>query len=400
MGKGNVLVLGNSGVGKSTLINAVLGENVAKTSYGTQGTTKELSIYENEDVSFRLIDTVGFEPSFVKERQAINAVKKWSRERAEAGNDDNAVNVIWFCVEGTASKLFPTAINDLSKATSMWKSVPVIAVITKSYSIPDRAENIKMVEDAFSEHKRYNGNLPDIIPVVAQTYELNETAFAPPEGIDELIELTNAKLPEGIKAGESDLQKFKLMRNRALAHGLVSSITAGGAAVGAVELPGGIADAAILTPVETAMIHGLAKIYGIPEDPEYDAFLEGIIGAGAAAAVAKGIISIIKLIPGLQIAGALLNAIVAGGIIASLGEVAIYAFEQVYLGKKTLGEIDWLKKLEEKIGSDEFSKKIEIIAEEIQKAGKIDKQTVISIVLKVLFTKTDTQSDSDNETGN
>ena len=46
MEKGNVLVIGNSGVGKSTLINAVLGEDVAKTGWGTNGTTDRLEIYE------------------------------------------------------------------------------------------------------------------------------------------------------------------------------------------------------------------------------------------------------------------------------------------------------------------------------------------------------------------
>ena len=52
MNKGNVLVIGNSGVGKSTLINAVLGEQVAKTSWGTEGTTIELKIYDKESVPF------------------------------------------------------------------------------------------------------------------------------------------------------------------------------------------------------------------------------------------------------------------------------------------------------------------------------------------------------------
>ena len=44
METGNVLVIGNSGVGKSTLINAVLGIEKAKTGYGISETTNELEI--------------------------------------------------------------------------------------------------------------------------------------------------------------------------------------------------------------------------------------------------------------------------------------------------------------------------------------------------------------------
>lgn len=76
MEKGNVLVIGNSGVGKSTLINSVLGDEKAKTGYGTTGTTDRLEIYESEEIPFRIIDTVGFEPSLIKGRNAINEVKK------------------------------------------------------------------------------------------------------------------------------------------------------------------------------------------------------------------------------------------------------------------------------------------------------------------------------------
>lgn len=167
MERGNVLVIGNSGVGKSTLINAVLGENCAVTGYGTSGTTDKLTIYESKSIPFRIIDTIGFEPSFVKERKAISAVKKWSKESVKAGKEDTQINVIWFCVEGTSSKLFPKAIKDLSRATSMWPSVPVIVAITKSYSVPERAQNIEMVHNAFATQKRYSKNLKKVIPVVA-----------------------------------------------------------------------------------------------------------------------------------------------------------------------------------------------------------------------------------------
>ena len=149
---------------------------------------------------------------------AINAVKKWSKNCTKDDGDNN-INVIWFCVDGTSRKLFPKAIQSLSRATSIWKTVPVVVVITKSYSVSDRKENIEMVQNAFAMQKKYSKNLKKIIPVVASTYGLNETAFEPPEGITELIDITNELMPDGIKAGENDIANFNLKRKRGLALG-------------------------------------------------------------------------------------------------------------------------------------------------------------------------------------
>ncbi len=340
MKKGNVLVIGNSGVGKSTLINSVLGTDVAKTGYGITGTTTDLEIYGDESVPFRVIDTIGFEPSFFKEQRAINAVKKWSKDSAKVGNEDTQISVIWFCVDGTSSKLFEHTIQSLSRATKMWKSVPVIVVITKSYSVPERAKNIEMVQNAFASQTKYGKNLKKIIPVVASTYELNESAFAAPEGITELIETTNELMPEGIKAGEKDVAEFKLNRKRALAQSVIGVATTSAAVVGAVPIP--IADAAILAPLETAEVNAIAKIYGIKNDEKSRQFFNSIVEVGTVSLAAKTVISTLKAVP---IAGSVLNAIVAGAIAVALGEGTAYAFEQVYLGNKTVEDVDWVTKV-------------------------------------------------------
>ncbi|MDR0885109.1 MAG: GTPase domain-containing protein [Clostridiales Family XIII bacterium] len=237
MNKGNILVIGNSGVGKSTLINAVLGEDCAETNWGSEGTTRELELYETDAIPFRIIDTVGFEPSFFKERRAINAVKKWSKESAKSGHEDTGINAIWFCVDGTARKLFPKTINNLSKATAMWKSVPVIVVITKSYSVPEREQNKKMINSAFAKQKSYSKNLCEVLCVVASTFTLNDTAYAPPEGISELIDITSKIMPEGVRGSANDIAKFKLNRKRALSQATVGAATAAGVVVGAIPIP-------------------------------------------------------------------------------------------------------------------------------------------------------------------
>ena len=58
MNVGNILVIGNPATGKTTLINAVLGEDCTRTGWGSRGKSLELELCEAEGVPFRLIDTV------------------------------------------------------------------------------------------------------------------------------------------------------------------------------------------------------------------------------------------------------------------------------------------------------------------------------------------------------
>lgn len=343
MDLGNVLVIGNSGVGKSTLINAVLGKNVAKTGWGTSGTTDSLEIYESDQVSFRIIDSIGFEPSFIKERKAINAVKKWSKESAKDGGSEKQINVIWFCVEGTTSKLFPQTIKNLSRATSMWESVPVIVVITKSYSEPEREKNIEMVNSAFAQQNKYSKNLKRVIPVVAEPFVLNDTAIAPPAGITELIDATNDVMPEGIKAGAADISAFKLKRNRILAQSVVGTSVAAGITVGAVPIP--FADAAILAPLEIVEITAIASVYEINKGEATKNLINSMAEVGTVSAAVKTVISGLKAIPGINVASSILNAVIAGSIVAALGEGSAYVFEKIYLGEKTVDDVDWVRKV-------------------------------------------------------
>lgn len=384
MDRGNVLVIGNSGVGKSTLINAVLGEDVAVTGWGTSGTTDKLEIYESDAIPFRIIDSVGFEPSFLKERKAINAVKKWSQESVKDGHEDSQINVIWFCIEGTTSKLFPKAIKDLSAATSMWESVPVIVVITKSYSVPEREQNIQMVHNAFATQKRYAKNLNAVIPVVASTYTLNDSAFAAPEGITELIDATNNVMPEGLKAGDKDVSTFKLKRKMAIAQSIVGASTVAAAAVGAVPIP--FADAAILGPIEVAEINALAHLYEVKDNEDSKKFVSSIVEVGTASVAAKAAISALKAIPGVNIAASVLNAAIAGSIAAAIGEGSIYAFEKVYTGEKSVADIDWVKKIIESKLSNEFIDKATNVIKEASENGNIkDIGKFVSKIVEAAF---------------
>lgn len=386
MKKGNILVLGNSGVGKSTLINAVLGDDRAETGFGISGTTKELKIYESELLPFRVIDTIGFEPSFIKSHQAVNAVKKWSKESAKEGKEDTQINIIWFCVEGTSSKLFPETIESLSRSASMWPSVPIITVITKSYSESDRTNNVEMVHAAFAKQKHYSPNMKCVIPVVAALYRLNESAFAPPEGITELIEETNKLIPEGIRAAEKDISSALLKTKRTLAQAVVGTATTG--AVVTAAIPKSISDALILAPIELAEINAIASIYGIGKDEKSKQFIDRMVEVGTVSLAAKAAVGLIlKWIPILNVGAAVVCSIVAGSIVASLGEGAIYIFEQIYLGNKTADDVDWMKKFLESELASKLSKNIDAAME---KASKSTDTVSITDTITELFSDSKT----------
>lgn len=264
----------------------------------------------------------------------------------------------------------------------MWDSVPVIVVITKSYSEPEREENIEMVKNAFDKQKRLK-NLRAIIPVVASTYVLNDSAYAAPEGISELIDRTNELMPEGVKAAENDISKFILNRKRGLSHGLVGVATTAATVVGAVPIP--FPDAMILAPIEIAEINSLALIYEINKDEKSQLFIDSIVEVGTVSTAAKTAIIALKAIPGINLAASVINAIIAGSIVAAIGEGTIYVFEQVYTGKKSMDDTKWVREVIEEKLSNEFFVNVKAALEQV--SNNADSKFTSNIVMKVFTRK-------------
>ena len=73
----NILILGNSGAGKSTLIEAIAG--VGKNTRPGEGDTQRIEVSESSIWLIRLIDTKGFEYSFIEQIRTIRQVKKYTK---------------------------------------------------------------------------------------------------------------------------------------------------------------------------------------------------------------------------------------------------------------------------------------------------------------------------------
>jgi uncharacterized protein (DUF697 family) len=383
---GNVLVVGSGGVGKSTLIRKVLGSDVNETGGGL---AHAVHVYESLSVPYRVIDAGDLSGNFLSRRAGVKAVKRWSRTNALDGNADNDINVIWYCIEGKSRKLIRQQVSALARATDVWYSVPIIVVITKSYAELEREENVALVREACNRRRRLKRNVRAIIPVVADTYQLSSTTFVPPSGLPELLEATDQLMPEGVRAVKTDIEAFTLKRRRAVARSIVAASTAAGVTVGAVPIP--ISDALILTPIETAEVNALATLYGIGKGSSSKKLLNTILEVGTVSTAAKAAISALKAVPGINVAASALNAAIAGGIVAAIGEATMRVFERIYLGEKTIDDTEWVQRMLESSLSKDFIARGTKVLGKISggSAGKDQKADIAGLLVSAFARKSE-----------
>ncbi|MEE0061077.1 MAG: GTPase [Acutalibacteraceae bacterium] len=328
--KMNILVVGNSGVGKSTLINAISGTE-AQTGVG-ESNTQEISIYESNTWPMMLIDTKGFEYNHWEQQKTIKQIKKFTKKNL--GNDENTnlgIDAVWFCVDGTSKRISDDHINMMNKAIKGWKNIPIFAVVTKSFSELEIEENKQAVQEAFEKVDKTN--LKNVIPVVAKPYAITNEIVVQPRGIDELCLATIECSEEAKSISAENKLRMTLQQKRYNANAIVVGATAAGIVVGAVPIP--FADSFILIPIETGLTKSILKIYGVKFSGE---LISSLVGSTAITNVAKAAISSLKAIP--NIASSVINAVVAGFFVAALGEAVIGLAEAICRGVIDVEKID------------------------------------------------------------
>ena len=210
---------------------------------------------------------------------------------------------------------------------------------------------MELVRQTCARRRRLKRCVADVIPVVASPYSYSQTGFVAPTGISALIETTVRLLPESIHTARQDVAEFELRRKRSMARGIVAASTAAGVAVGAVPMP--ISDALILTPVETSMIGALAKVYGIGSNSASKQLVATILEAGTVSMAAKAAIGALKAVPGINLAASVLNAAIAGSVVAIIGEGTAHVFERIHRGEKTIDDTEWARQfIESKVSKE------------------------------------------------
>lgn len=389
----NVLLLGTSGCGKSTLINSILGSESAETGTG-QAVTKNISVYQDDDLPFRMIDTVGYEYGFFKQNKIKNDLVKFCKEGVKKNEIDKLIHMIWFCIDGTVKRVDQVVLDYIKSVTNDWKNVPIIIVFTKSYSDVEINENIEMAKEAIitynARHKK-KLDVRDIIPVVAKTYQITQSVSVPPKGLDVLVTRTNELAPEAKRLAESTIKEIDLKLKRDAASSYVTTSTFAAATVGAV--PVSFPDATVLVPLQTFMMRGIAKTYGISEGSDTNRIIDQILKVGGTTIAGKTLINLLKSIPGFNVAASVINAVVAGVVTYAAGEASTILFEKMYTGEIDTAGIDWEKEIAV-LFSQYIPDVVNIINDLLSKNGEFN----ISRFLEVLLRKKDNKTkNNENE---
>ncbi len=308
----NLAVFGKTGVGKSTLVNAMFGRDVARTGVGSP-VTKGLVYYRHPDGFLGVYDSEGFETGTAGDAIVAGLQRLVADHRARSM--DQQIHAVWYLVRWSDRRFERGQEQFVRELASL--GLPVIVVLTQVPSRdgqphPEAIELARYIE-GLQLPLRPDGR-------VVLTNALGDPfTHSPVFGLQALLDDTYAVIPEAAEAALTAAQVLDPGRKKKAVAAIINQAVVVAAGVGATPIP--FADAALLVPNQVTMIARITAAYGLPPSRSRALATAGsvLLTGGATMAGRYAVSSLLKYVPGGTVAGSVISASVAGALTKTVG---------------------------------------------------------------------------------
>jgi len=198
-GQFNLALFGPTGVGKSTLVNAVFGDDLAATGVG-QPVTQDSFLYRTQGSALGILDTQGLEVGQHDQEILSDLRKLIDRVRHQPLSDH--IHVAWYCVRATARRFQNSEESFVRQLAEL--DLPVLLVITQTPTSNGQIDPSVQELAADIEKRRMPVFGGKVFLVNALSDEWMGTQA---HGLPELLEATTAAAPLGVRAALAAAQR-------------------------------------------------------------------------------------------------------------------------------------------------------------------------------------------------
>ncbi len=308
----NLAVFGKTGVGKSTLVNAIFGRDVAATGVGSP-VTRGLVYYRHPDGFLGLYDSEGFETGTAGDA-IVNGLRRLVADHRTRPVAEQ-IHAAWYLVRWSDRRFEQAQVQFVRELIDL--GLPVIVVLTQ---VPSRDGQVHPDAAQFAEYIASLG-----LPIrphgrVVMTNALADTFTGSPVfGLQGLLDDTYLVIPEAASSALTAAQVVDVGRKKKAVAAIINQAVLVAAGIGATPIP--FADAALLVPNQVTMIARITAAYGLPPNRSRALSAAGalVLTGGATMAGRYAVTGLLKMIPGGVVVGSAISASVAGTLTKAVG---------------------------------------------------------------------------------